>query len=307
MKKILVLLPENIKGRLITEGFADGFEQNKCRVLKKNIDKISFEEVKKFYPDMIFSYDYCALQNKNCSDIIEKCGCKNLVCYFADEPKKIKIKNFNTKIFVWDEEFINKFENAKYLPLAVSPKQYKAAFAGFKYSITFVGEPLGEKRQKILSELVKIYKNKVNIFCNDKGFQKSIEEIKEKNLLNEGELEIYSKCHRGFLENTKQLASVYNSSKINLNITRQGKNSINYRVFEVLASCGFLLTDEREDLQNYFKVSKHLETYKNLSDLTDKIDFFLENLNIAQRIAQLGRFEAIESNTYSARAKIILK
>jgi len=306
MKRVLILLPENIKGRLITEGFADGFEQNKCRVFRKNLNTISFEDVKNFNPDMIFGYGDTFLQDKTCAKVIEKSNCQNIVCYFADEPEN-KIKNFNTKVYIWDEELTTKFKNAKYLPLAVNPKKYKAAFSGYKYTITFVGEPLGDLRQKILCGLIKIYQNKVNIFCEENAFKKSIEEIKGKNLLDEGDLEIYSKCHRGFLQNTQELANIYNSSKININITRSGKNSINYRVFEVLASCGFLITDEREDIDNYFKVSKHLETYKNIADLTDKIDFYIKNLNIAQRVAQSGRFEALANNTYSARARIILK
>lgn len=318
MKKILVILPRSIAGGLIMEGFAHGFKLNNCKVMSKVVDELTAEDIEKFGPDMIIGYDYSFLMDGNCTKIVENSGCKNLVFYFADEPKGKfalgdkthlyeKLKKYNPKVFIWDKDFINEFEDCTYLPLAVNYEKYKTPFVGYEYSITFVGRPLTEIRQKILCELVKVFKNKLNIFSYEKHFAQSVEEIKEKGLLDENDLEIYSKCWRGFIEKEEDLARIYNSSKINLNITLQGKSSINYRVFEVLAAGGFLLTDEREDLKANFEISKHLETYKDTQDLIDKIDFYLNNLNIAQRIAQLGRFEVIESNTYSARAKVILK
>ena len=86
----------------------------------------------------------------------------------------------------------------------------------------------------------------------------------------------------------------------------QGKSSLNYSVFAILASGGFLLTDERDDLKEYFE-QKHLDTYKNVNDLIDKIDFYLENLNIAQKTAQFGKFEVVANHNFSARARYVLK
>lgn len=300
-------------------GFANGFELNKCLVKTKMVDELSEVDISKFKPDMILGYDYSFLMDEACTKIIKQSGCKNLVCYFADEPKGKfalgerhhlyeELKKFNPKIFIWDKNFLNDFSNSTYLPLAINPDKYlMAGFLGYKYSISFVGRPLTDIRQEILCELVKTFKNKLHIFSYEKHFLKSIEEIKEKNLLDDNDLEIYSKCWEGFIEKEEDLAKIYNSSKINLNINLQGKSSINYRVFEVLAAGGFLLTDEREDINKYFKVSKHLETYKNTTDLIDKINFYLKNLNIAQRIAQLGKFEVIENHVFSARARNILK
>ena len=318
MKKILIISPRSIAGELIMNGFADGFVQNKCKVLKKIVDEISKEDIEKFSPDMIFGYDYSFLMDKNCTEIVKNSNCKNIVCYFADEPrgkfalgekKELykKLKEFNPKIFIWDKDFLNEFENSTYLPLAINPQKYKKFFSEYKYDLSFVGRPLTDIRQEILCELVKTFKNKLNIFSYEKHFKQSIEEIKEKNLLSEDDLKIYSKCWRGFIEKEEDLAEVYASSKININIDLQGKSSINYRVFEVLASGGFLLTDERDDLQDMFKISKHLETYSSIEDLIDKTEFYLNNINIAQKIAVAGRLQVIESNTFSARAKTILE
>lgn len=308
MRKLLVVLPDNTAGKYILEGFAKGFESNKFRVETKTIDEIVENTLLDFIPDIIFGFEYSFLENEKCKKVIQESGCKNFAFYFAHEPSRNeglyeKIKGLNPKIFVWDKEYENEDENRFYLPLAASPRKYHTEFSGFKHTITFAGDPSHDACQSILAELSKVFKNKISIFSNKKDFQKSVEEIKSKKLLDKDELKAYSKCWKGFLKSEQELAEVYNSSKINLNITTSGKSSINYRVFEILASGGFLLTDEREDLKDYFKISKQLETYSSVEDLVDKINFYLKNLNIAQKIAQLGKFEVAKNHTYSARAK----
>lgn len=308
MKKLLIVLPENTAGKYILEGFAKGFEQNKFRVATKTMNEIIAENHEDFNPDIIFGYEYSFLTNKDCKKIIEKSDCKNFAFYFAHEPKQNKtlyeeMKKMNPLVFIWDKDYLKDFKNCTYLPLAASPRKYYTEFSGFKHTITFAGDPTSETCQEILTALVKVFHNKLSIFSSEKDFQKSVDEIKEKNLLDKDDLEAYSKCWKGFLETQEDLAKIYNSSKINLNITNNGKSSINYRVFEILASGGFLLTDKRDDLKEFFEISKHLETYSSIEDLIDKINFYLKNLNIAQKIAQLGKFEVAKNHTFSARAK----
>ena len=317
MRKILILLPASIAGRLIMESFATGFEANNCSVLQKEVDKLNQADLEKFKPEAIMGYDYSYLMDENCKKIIEAYGCKNLIFYFADEPQSSfsygnkkelyeELKKTDAKIFVWDRDFTKEFKNCHFLPLAANSVKYAVDFSGYKYPITFVGRPLTKKRQQILCDIIKTFKNQLNIFCYEKHFEKSVEEIKEQGLLDESDLSVYKKSWKGFVKKEEELAKIYNSSKINLNITEQGKSSLNYRVFEVLAAGGFLLTDERDDLKKYFAESKHLETYKNSADLIDKIEFYMLNLNIAQKVAHLGRLQCIEKHNYSARAREIL-
>lgn len=317
MKKILVLLPKSIVGGLIMDGFVHGFELNKCRALKKSVEELTSDDIEKFKPDMVFGYDYSFLTDENCSKIVKSANCKNLVFYFADEPQSEfalgndhnlyeELQKLKSTVFIWDKDYEKEFKKCFYLPLAINASKYLTDFSGYKYPISFVGMPLTDKRQKILCELVKVFKNKLNIFSTEKDFLQSVNEIKEKKLLDDSDLAIYSKCWRGFVETEEGLAKVYNSSKINVNITFQGKSSINYGVFAILASGGFLLTDERDDLKKYFEL-KHLDTYKDANDLIDKIDFYLKNLNIAQKIAQWGKFEVLENHNFSARARYVLK
>lgn len=318
MKKIFIISPKSIAGELIIDGFACAFKNAGCRILLKKIDEAAFDEIEKFNPDMIFGYDYSFLADENCKKIIQKIKCKNRVFYFGDRPRSKfsfgekkelydELLNMDAKVFVWDKDFTNEFKKCYYLPLAVNPVKYAAEFSNYKYQITFAGRPLTDKRQEILSSLVKNFGSNLSIFCYEKHFEKSIEEIKSKNLLDGHELEIYKKCYKGFVRSQEELAQIYNSSKINLNITEQGNSSLNYRVFEVLASGGFLLTDEKKDVQKYFVPSKQLETYKDAFDLIDKTEFYLKNLNIARKIAHFGRDECIKNHSFNERVKVILK
>lgn len=318
MKRILVLTPKSIAGKLIMDNFADALEVNKCLVKKRPVDKLSAKDLESFKPDAVLGYDYSYLMDEKCTKIVEELNCNNLFFYFADEPKSKlacgdkkglyeKLKKTKSTIFVWDKDFVGEFENCFFLPLAANTFKYATNFSGYNYTITFVGRPLTEKRQEILCELVKVFKNKLSIFCFEKHFLKSVEEIRSKNLLDETSLTIYSTCWKGFVEEEEELAKIYNSSKINLNITEQGNSSLNYRVFEVLAAGGFLITDEREDLNLLFESNKYIETYKNTAALIDKIEFYLQNLNIAQKMAQIGRFRCVEKHSFNHRANFILK
>lgn len=317
MKKLFITSPVSIAGCLITRGLAEGFKKLGFFVVEKDVRETTFEDIKKFNPDYILGYCYGYLNNEELTkDLI---GNKNytFIHYFADEPKSKfaytqrpemydLLKTTDANIFIWDSEFLGDFEVAHYLALAVDPKLYKTTFEGFEHSISFVGRPLTEKRQRILTQLIKRY-GKISIFCYKDHFERSIKEIKENGLLTDEELDCYKDSYKGFVKTEIELARIYNSTRININVTEQGINNINYRVFEVLASSGFLITDEMKDLYKLFEVGKDLEVYKNEEELFDKIDFYLKNQNLASAIASNGRKNVVNNHTFKDLAEKILK
>lgn len=317
MKKLFITSPISIAGCLITRGLAEGFKKLGFFVVEKDVRETTIEDIKNFKPDYILGYCYGYLVNEALTKDLINNKNYSFIHYFADEPQSKFaytlrpelydiIKTTDAKIFIWDSEFLNDFEVAHYLPLAVDPKLYKTSFEGFEHSISFVGRPLTEKRQRILTQLIKRY-GKISIFCYKDHFERSINEIKEKNLLTASELDLYKDSYKGFVKTEAELARIYNSTKININVTEQGINNINYRVFEVLASSGFLITDEMPDLYKLFEVGKELEVYKNEEELFDKIDFYLKNQNLAQAIARYGRKNVVNNHTFKERAEKILK
>ncbi len=324
MIKVLITLPNSIAGTLIMRGFKQGFKSNGCFVMAKDLRELTVDDIKKFKPDIILGYDYGFLfcDNDELKNyIIDNQNKFKLVHYFADEPQGKyacvnkpylyeEFKKLNAYSFMWDRGFAKELPNCSFLPLAVNAKAYRIdEFDEHTptYAISFVGRPLGEKRQKILAALIKKFGSKVNIFSYERHFLQSLDDMKEKQFLTDKELDIYKSAYRGFLTTEQELAKVYANSFVNINITLQGKSGLNYRVFEVLASRGFLLTDDLEDIERNFLVSKELETYKDVYDLLDKTEFYLNNVNIAQKIATIGFTNVYKRHSYTARAKTILE
>lgn len=324
MKKVLITLPNSIAGSLIMRGFSAGFRANGCHVLEKDLRELSINDIKRYNPDIILGYDYGFLfyEQKDLVDyILNSEQNYKIVHYFADEPNgkfayvdkpelyqtfvDISKSRKNVFSFVWDKDFVDEFFNCKYLPLAVNYKSYLSNEI-IPYEISFVGRPLTDKRQEILAALVKKFGKKLSIFCYEKHFLQSVDEMKQKQLLSDKELELYKSSYKGFLAKESEIADVYFNSKVNINITLQGKSGLNYRVFEVLASKGFLLTDEMNDIKENFIVSKELETYKDIDDLIDKVDFYLKNPIIAKKIAILGFANIAKKHSYTVRARTIL-
>lgn len=172
-------------------------------------------------------------------------------------------------------------------------KIINTSFSGYKYSISFVGNPSNENCLNFLCDLLKAFGRKLHIFSTEKDFLKSVEIIKKRKLMDKIDLEIYSSCWGGFVEKENELVKIYNSSKINLNFNCKKKKDP--QIFQILASGGFLMAMENDYLKKHFEASKHLETFSNTYDLIDKINFYLNNLNIAQKIASLGKFEVIKN------------
>ena len=319
MKKVLVIIPNSIGGEKIMIGFAQGFKSNGCYVLKKDVQELEIEDIKKFQPDIIFGYDYSFLysDNNELKDYIKtKQNEIKLIHYFADVPNEKfayinkpelyeEFKKIKAISYIWDETYTSTLPNCKYLPMAINYKSYRTE-EDKKYQITFVGRPLLDKRQEIIAALIKKFGLKVNIFSYEKHFLQSVEEMKTKQLLNEYELEIYKNAYRGYLETEQELANVFYNSNININVTIQGETGLNHRVFAVLASKGFLLTDETQDIHRYFNNSKELEVYKNIDDLLDKVAFYLKNKEIAQKIGLWGFAKVAKSHNYTARVNKIL-
>jgi glycosyltransferase involved in cell wall biosynthesis len=87
-----------------------------------------------------------------------------------------------------------------------------------------------------------------------------------------------------------QAAALYSRSLINLNCSLNG--DLNLRVFEVLSSGGFLLTDRlapQAGLDRLFRDGEHLVCYDGVEDLRQKIQHYLAHPDEARRIARAGR------------------
>lgn len=321
--KIFVISPASIVGEMIIKGIAKGFEALGAEVLLYDIRKIDKAKVLDFAPDVVFGMDYMHFLQEDVREFVNslKIPC---VHYFIDDPKSIfshggkedfldKLNNQpNTIIFCWDAQYLCDFNPpAYYLSTGIDFELYKQDYPEIDVApskILFAGRPLTDRREGIIAKVVKNFPDMLSIYCFEKHFEQSAQNMLEKGYLNEKEVLEYKKCYKGFLPDEKHLAAAYHRADMILNITlEQGFSSMNSRVLEALATGSFLVSDYVEDTAKYFEDGKDLILYKNTDELINTIAKYLNNPSERTKIKG-NAIEKIEKNhTLLSRAEVILK
>ncbi|MFH0703123.1 MAG: glycosyltransferase [bacterium] len=322
MYNILFISPISIAGTLIIKGLAKGFQQCGNNILILDVRELDFQVIKNFNPDFAIGYDYAHFVIPQAQKTIKEFDIP-IIHYFADAPNSnfahsgnlelFKILNDSGNIvFCWDKQYLSLFsDKASYLPLGINPDLYsvnKIILENPEKDIVFAGRPLTNRRLILLSEIVKNFPDKLEIYSYKKHFETSVEEMEKMDLLASDALESYKNSYRGFLETERDLAKVYANSKIVLNITMdQGLSSMNYRVFEVLATGAFLLTDYKKDTADYFSEKEELVFYRNKEELIKNILEYLKNDSERIRISKNGKDKVLKYHTFKQRANKILE
>jgi len=319
MSNILAITPISIAGSLIINGLVKGFQELAHNALVFDVREIDPDSVKSFNPDFVIGYDYVHFVNPEAERIISGLNIP-VVHYFADDPNANfahsgdlslfkKLSESNGIVYCWDRQYLNVFKNKScYLPLGVDPDLYNinTDMADIP-EIVFVGRPLTDTRLNILCEVIKNFPGKLGIYSYKKHFDTSVKEITERDMLNSDLIEKYKRSYMGFLKTEKEIAEVYSGAKIVLNITMdQGLSSMNYRVLEVLASKGFLLTDFKQDTADYFVDNFELLFYKDIKELIGHISKYLKKDFLREQIAENGRKKIMQHHTFRQRATVIL-
>ncbi len=87
----------------------------------------------------------------------------------------------------------------------------------------------------------------------------------------------------------QEMPQVFSSSKINLNISLKTIYSgIPLRVFDILASGGFLITNYQSELEQYFTPGKELIVYHNLEELYMLVEYYMKHDEQRCQIAKNG-------------------
>lgn len=157
--------------------------------------------------------------------------------------------------------------DAQWLPLGCDPQIHRQLDVNKDYDIGFVGSPAQKfARGKLLDALARKYPKS---YLKRAPFRK--------------------------------MGEIYSASKIGFNSSIV--NDINMRIFEVMSSGCFLLTNKIENngFQELFKDGEHLVTYGDKKELLQLTEYYLNNSQERKRIAQSG-FELVTRNhTYHHR------
>lgn len=176
----------------------------------------------------------------------------------------------------------NNFPNpVRFFPFAMAKSIFNCStdLSKRKYDISFVGNNESgyyKKRRKTLKAIEKQFNNKYHLSFNSKVF------------LNE-------------------LAEQYGQTKIVINHTADGIKSLNMRIFEGMACGALVITDHVPGQEKLFIDKEHYIIYKNQRELIKQIDYYLNHLDEAQKIATAGYQHLLARHTYSHRAYEILE
>jgi len=101
---------------------------------------------------------------------------------------------------------------------------------------------------------------------------------------------------------SSEIANLYRSSKININISKyQLKTTVNQRVFDCPLCDGFLITDYKDDIEEYFDIDESIVVFHNPEDLKNKVAFYLDNEKMARKVVEKGKENILSRHTYSHR------
>lgn len=112
----------------------------------------------------------------------------------------------------------------------------------------------------------------------------------------------------------EEYIKIFNSSKINLNLhsstERDGVDPsgdfINPRTFELASAGAFQLVDPRVYLGDFFEVGKEITTFQNISELKEKISYYLDKPEERAEIANKARQKVLSKHTYQHRLEEML-
>ncbi len=77
----------------------------------------------------------------------------------------------------------------------------------------------------------------------------------------------------------------------------------NMRLFEATGCGAMLITDEKKNLGEIFKVGKEIITYSDVDDLIEKLKYYLKNDKEREKIAKAGQRRTLKDHVYEKRMK----
>jgi len=120
--------------------------------------------------------------------------------------------------------------------------------------------------------------------------------------------ELNGVINKGIAYTDSMMPKIFNQAKININITSKTiRSGIPLRVFDVLGSRGFLITNYQPELLDYFEPGKDLVIYNSHDELDELIGYYLKHDNARENIAEHGWNTVRENYTYEKMISLIFE
>jgi len=106
----------------------------------------------------------------------------------------------------------------------------------------------------------------------------------------------------------REVPLLYNACKINFNATsRQMREAVNQRVFDVPACGAFLLTDYQKSIEDLFDVGDEIIVYRDKDEIPGLVKYYLDNPEKREAVAKKGMVRVLKEHTYKHRLDVMIK
>ena len=107
--------------------------------------------------------------------------------------------------------------------------------------------------------------------------------------------------HQG-VKTLTEMPIVFNSSRINLNITiRPIATGLSLRVYDICGCGGFLMTNWQAELPELYEPGVEAEYFTSREELLDKAGYYLDHDEAREKIARNGYLRTVNDHTYDRR------
>jgi spore maturation protein CgeB len=106
----------------------------------------------------------------------------------------------------------------------------------------------------------------------------------------------------------EEKAKAFGAAKIVLNtLTYKDTDSVNCRLFEATGCGGFVLTENRPAVQDFFEPGREVATFDSRAELLQKVRHYLACPEEREAIAEAGCRRAHREHTYEIRLRRLLR
>jgi spore maturation protein CgeB len=113
--------------------------------------------------------------------------------------------------------------------------------------------------------------------------------------------------YRGLAQHGEELTCIYNASQINLDVPRiYQRDIVTLRVFDILATSGFLLSERSQDLLDLFGEGRFLGSYSASESLKDRVAELQTTPERCRELALAGQREVLARHLMSHRLNVLI-
>jgi spore maturation protein CgeB len=285
-------------------------KENNCTFREETWqDDIPIEQVKSFSPDLIWIGSMFKYYGAYLSNL--RSYCKKIFAWIAspvpDDLDLSAVDCLLTSHQNFQEYFINKGRQCEVLLPAFEPKildslpqvnrDIKCSFIG---SLSY----MHLQRMEAIETLVE--NTPIQIWSD-------LPKLISKGLLKPKFIQSYLKMGKMRARNHPSVWGIEmytmlarSQMTVNIHVDAAAGLAGNIRMFEATGTGALLITEDASNIQDLYQPNIELVTYKNTSDLVEKIDYYISHPQERERIARAGQERTLESHSTLQRSQELL-